>query len=136
MSAVDWDLYRRLKAEGRLNILFRLSEPTCVSMLRRNEPPAANDRTNVLRFVSRAEQLAWRQRWTHGRWVRLSWPPHEREAILRQDAIFRDQDALWAVRHGPVEGGARVLTFVRGPHSAAHRHQLTRASTANPCLLG
>jgi hypothetical protein len=113
MSNVDWDLHRRLKAEGRLNILFRLSEPTCVSMLRPNEALLSHDRTNVIPFVSRGEQLAWREQWKRGRWVRLSWPPHEREAILRQDAIFREQDARWALRHGPIAGCARVLSFER-----------------------
>ena len=112
MGPVDWNLYRRLKAEGRLNILFRLSEPTCVSMLRRNEPPVP-DRPNVVRFVSRAEQLAWREQSKRGRWVRLSWPPHEREAILRQDHLFREADERWGQHHGPLPGGARLLLFER-----------------------
>jgi hypothetical protein len=47
----------------------------------------------ILKFVSRAEHLAWRARWKNGRWVKLSWTPEERGAILRQDELYRQIDA-------------------------------------------
>ena len=108
-SPLDWSLYTKLKAEGRLNILLRLSEPTAMEVsgvLQEDRSPS-----NILPFVSRAEHLRWRRVWQQGRFVRLSWSPEERAALLRQDAIFREQDALWAARPGLVEGGGRVLAF-------------------------
>jgi hypothetical protein len=53
----------------------------------------------------------WRERWKKGRWVKLSWTPEERSAILRQDEAYRQADARWQLNHGPVRGGARVLAF-------------------------
>jgi hypothetical protein len=106
----ELSLHERLKNEGRLNLLYRLSEPTVLKISLRQDGPLAPP-PNVLPFVSRAEHLKWRNVWTQGRFVRLSWPPDQRAAILRQDAIFREADAKWAERHGPVEGGARVLAF-------------------------
>lgn len=34
-------------------------------------------------------------------------------------AIFREQDALWALRHGPIEGEARVMPFQGGARASA-----------------
>jgi hypothetical protein len=65
----------------------------------------------ILKFVSRAEHLAWRARWKNGRWIKLSWTPEERSAILRQDETYRQTDARWQVNHGPIPGGARVWAF-------------------------
>jgi hypothetical protein len=65
----------------------------------------------ILNFVSRAEHLALRARWKNGRWVKLSWTPEERSAILRQDETYRQTDARWQVNHGPIPGGARVWAF-------------------------
>lgn len=107
MSKCDWSLHRRLKAEGRLNLLFRLSEP-CASSLPNDRPSA---RPNVVPFISRSEHLAWREQWKQGRWVRLSWSDEERAAILRQDEIFREADRKWEERHPKPTAPARVLFF-------------------------
>jgi hypothetical protein len=88
--SVDWELYRRLKSEGRLNLLFHFSEPVNAWFHRVDIPVR---RPNVLPFISRAEHLAWRQQWKNGRWVKLSWPHELRSAILRQDAVYRQADA-------------------------------------------
>ena len=71
--------------------------------------PLASGR--LLKFISRAEHLAWRARWRTGRWCKLSWTPEERSAILRQDEAYRQADAKWQLNHGPVPGGAAVLVF-------------------------
>jgi hypothetical protein len=65
----------------------------------------------LLRFVSRAEHLAWRERWKKGRWVILSPTPAFRAQILRQDELFRQADARWAQNHGPIPDGAKLLRF-------------------------
>jgi hypothetical protein len=109
LPAVDWQLYRRLKAEGRLSLLFRFSEPA-VAGVQCAEYPTSD--SNLLPFVSRAEHLAWRAQWKNGRWVKRSWTPEQRDVILRQDEAYRRADALWKVRHGPIPVGAVVLSFV------------------------
>jgi hypothetical protein len=58
--------------------------------------------TRILKFVSRAEHLACRERWKNGRWGKLSWTPEERSAILRQDEVHRQADERWQLNHGPV----------------------------------
>ena len=68
-------------------------------------------RGQLLKVISRAEQLAWRERWKNGRWVKLSWTSDERSAILRQDEAYRQADAKWQLHHGPVPGGASILPF-------------------------
>ena len=50
-----------------------------------------------------------RERWKKGRWVKVSWTPEQRDAILRQDEEYRQADARWALNHGPAPGGAVVL---------------------------
>jgi len=65
----------------------------------------------ILKFVSRAEHLAWRARWKNGRWVRLSWTPEERAAILRQDELYRQEDIEWDRRHPKATAGAVVMPF-------------------------
>jgi hypothetical protein len=107
---VDWDLYQRLKSEGRLNLLFRLSEPAAARWPKAD--PSVSP-SNVLPFISRAEHLAWRERWKNGRWVKLSWTPEERNTILRQDEAYRQADARWQMNHGPVRRGADVVWFSR-----------------------
>lgn len=107
-GALDWDLYRHLKAEGRLNLLFRLSGALAARLPRVDTPV---ERPNVLPFISRADHLAWRERWKSGRWTKLSWTPDERDAILRQDEASRRADAEWTRRHGHVRGGAVILHF-------------------------
>ena len=67
--------------------------------------------TRILKFVSRAEHLAWREQWRKGRWVIRSPTPALRAAILRQDEEYRQADARWELNHGPVPSGARVLLF-------------------------
>jgi hypothetical protein len=67
----------------------------------------------ILKFVSRAEHLAWRAKWKNGRWVKLSWTPEQRDAIVRQDEAYRQADARWQLNHGPNPGGAVVLPFSR-----------------------
>jgi hypothetical protein len=69
--------------------------------------------SRIVKFVSRVEHLAWRERWKNGRWVKFSWTPEERAAILRQDEIYRQADARWELNHGPVPGGAVVRLFAR-----------------------
>jgi hypothetical protein len=73
--------------------------------------------SRILKFVSRAEHLAWREGWKKGRWAKLSWTPEERSAILRQDEVSRQADARWQLNHGPVPGGASILQW-RNEHSA------------------
>ena len=107
LPAVDWALYRRLKAEGRLNLLFHFSEAVPAGVECAEGPTS---RSNLLPFVSREEHLAWRARWKNGRWVKLSWTPEQRAAILRQDEEYRLADIRWATRHGPIPGGAVVLS--------------------------
>ena len=112
LPATAWELYRRLKAEGRLNLLFRFSEPAIVSL------PTAETltpRPNLLPFISRAEHLAWREQWRKGRWVKLSWTKEERAAILRQDELYRQADANWELNHGPIADGAKLLPFPTRP---------------------
>jgi hypothetical protein len=109
LPAVDWELYRRLKAEGRLNLLFHFSEAAAAGVQCAEAPPS---RSQLLPFVSRAEHLAWRARWKNGRWVKLSWTQEERDAILQQDEKYRQEDARWELNHGPIRCGARVLSFV------------------------
>jgi hypothetical protein len=112
LSAPDWELYRRLKAEGRLNLLFHFSEPAIVSL------PRAETLTllpNLLPFISRAEHLGWREQWRKGRWVKLSWTQKERDAILRQDELYRQADANWEPNHGPITDGAKLLPFPKRP---------------------
>lgn len=124
--AVNWDLHRRLRTEGRLNLLFRLSEPLVASRLQNDWTGDAESRPNVLPFVSRAQHLAWRTQWTQGRFVIRSPGPELRAAILRQDEIYRQADAAWALRHGPVAGGARLLPFSEHPFDDAY---LTEAAS-------
>jgi hypothetical protein len=87
----------------------------------------------ILPFVSRADHLGWRERWKNGRWVRLSWTPEERAAILRQDEEYRHADARWELNHGPNPGGAVVLLFSRGPAGGevTKQDELTAALAAS-----
>lgn len=55
--------------------------------------------TRILKFVSRAEHLAWREQWRKGRWVIRSPTPALPAAILRQDEEYRQADARWEVNH-------------------------------------
>jgi hypothetical protein len=71
--------------------------------------------SRILKFVSRAEHLAWREQWKKGRWVKLSWTSEERDAILRQDEAYRQADARWQLKHGPVPGGASILRWRHEP---------------------
>jgi hypothetical protein len=112
LPAADWQLYRRLKAEGRLNLLFRFSEPAIVSLPRAQ---TLTPRPNLLPFISRAEHLAWREQWKKGRWVKLSWTQKERDAILRQDELYRQADANWELNHAPIANGAKLLPFPTPP---------------------
>jgi hypothetical protein len=65
----------------------------------------------ILKFVSRAEHLTWRARWKNGRWVRLTWTPEERAAILRQDELYRQADIEWDRRHPKTTAAAAVMPF-------------------------
>jgi len=110
LPAADWQLYRRLKAEGRLNLLFRFSGRAIDSLPRAE---ALTPRSNLLPFISRAEHLAWREQWRKGRWVKLSLTQKERDAVLRQDELYRQADATWELNHGRILGGASVVPFHR-----------------------
>jgi hypothetical protein len=65
----------------------------------------------ILKFISRAEHLAWREQRRKGRWVRLSWTPEERAAILRQDELYRQADIEWERRHPKMTATAVVMAF-------------------------
>jgi hypothetical protein len=81
---------------------------------RHRQTPTLGDKvasTRILKFISRAEHLAWRARWKAGRWVIRSPTPAFRDSILRQDEEYRQADATWELNHGPISGGARVLLF-------------------------
>ena len=106
-----WDLHRHLSAEGRLNLLFRLSEPLASQLPHAKIPDRSS---NVLPFISREEHLWWRAQWHGGRWVRLSWTTEERAAILRQDELFREADREWERRHPATSGPAAVIRFPPG----------------------
>jgi hypothetical protein len=107
LPRVDWELYRRLKSEGRLNLLFLIfGTRDCFVPEARNS--TARERPA---FHLPSEHLAWRERWRKGRWIKLSWSPEERSAILRQDEAYRQANARWEHNHGPVEGGARLWHF-------------------------
>lgn len=110
MNYFDGDLYERLKAQGRLNLLFRLSEP-CALWLQQDTP---DNRSNVIPFIPRAMHLEWRERWKRGRFVRLAWSAEERGAILRQDELFRETDVEWERRHPKPVKPAVVLRFPAG----------------------
>ena len=68
----------------------------------------------ILKFVSRAEHLKWREAWKrddagsgfHGL-------PKSELPILRQDEAYRQADARWELNHGPTPGGAVILPFLR-----------------------
>jgi hypothetical protein len=128
LPRVDWELYRRLKSEGRLNLLFRFSGPTAPSLQSVGTP---TPRPNVLPFISRAEHLAWREQWRNGRWVKSSWTAEERRAILRQDEAYRQADARWQLNHGPVLGGARVLLFSVEATDRSYSHSNCSAGAAD-----
>ena len=106
-----WDLYRRLKTEGRLNLLCQLSE-RCASWLP-NDTVDPDERPNVVPFISRQHHLAWREQWQRGRWLKLTWTEEERAAILRQDELFRQADLEWDRQHPTAVGPAQVLFFRR-----------------------
>jgi hypothetical protein len=103
----DWETHRRLAAEGRLNLLFRLSEPLA-SRLKNSAP---QERSNVLPFISREDHLFWRNRWTQGRFVKLAWTPDERLTLVQQDKVFRDADVEWERRHPRPTASAVVVPF-------------------------
>ena len=124
-SSAHWELYHRLKAEGRLNLLFRLSD-TAVALLPLPATPAPH--SNVLPFISRAQQLAWRHQWRLGRFVRLACPAEDREVISRQLEAFRQADAKWEMMHGPVPGGARILRW-------RHEHEDSAQDSASAARI-
>lgn len=112
----DWDTHRRLAAEGRLNLLFRLSEPLA-SRLMNVRPPTVH--SNVILFISRSDQLFWRNRWTQGRFVKLAWTAEQRAEILRQDEIFRQADVEWERRHPKTTNAAMIVRFPRTGRGSA-----------------
>jgi hypothetical protein len=87
----------------------------------------------ILKFASRAEHLAWRERWKNGRRVKLSWTSEQRNAILRQDEEYRQADAGWELNHGPISGGARVLSFLPGRFTWFERSEPPRDATVQFC---
>ena len=79
--------------------------------------------SKVFTFVSRADLLSRRGVRNFGRFkmltsgrVALGGP--ERCKWLAEDVEDHRKDALWAGRHGPVEGGALVVPFRREPDYA------------------
>jgi hypothetical protein len=90
----------------------------------------------VLKFISRAEHLAWRARWKKGRWVKLSWTPEQRDAILRQDEAYGQADARWELIHGPVPGGASILHWRREPDAVMQIEEALRANATADEVTG
>jgi hypothetical protein len=130
---VDWELYRQLKSEGRLNLLFRFCEPGAASFLR---PEVAVPRPNVLPFVSRSEHLAWRARWKNGRRVKLSWTPEERSAIHRQDeGLSAGRCEMGAESRAVPEGGS-ILKWRHEPDAGMQGEQRPRGSATTDEVSG
>jgi len=72
--------------------------------------------SNVLTFVSRAEQLRQRGHRNYGRWKMLTKgfvaaDGPERRQWEKEGADESRRDVAWNRRHGPVRGRASVLAF-------------------------
>jgi hypothetical protein len=79
--------------------------------------------SQVLRFVSRAEQLGLRGQRNYSRWMLVTKgfvDPHGLERTQWQKEFVQDsqRDAEWNQRHGPIPGGARILQW-RHEHETA-----------------
>ena len=80
-------------------------------------PPTVH--SNVILFISRSDQLFWRNRWTQGRFVKLAWTAEQRAEILRQDEIFRQADVEWERRHPKTTNAAMIVRFPRTGRGSA-----------------
>ena len=100
-------LRQQCHVAGRVNLLYRLSPETPGYQVGPSIDVAV---AHVLPFVSRSDHLFFRAEWYRGRWVRLTWTPEQKAAILRQDAVFCSSDLEWSKRHQPVDG-ATVVPF-------------------------
>jgi hypothetical protein len=75
-------------------------------------------RGQLLKFVSRADQLRLRGQRNYGRWKMLTYNfvaanGPERVQWQKEDADESRRDAVWNRRHGPIPGGASILPCTR-----------------------
>jgi hypothetical protein len=75
-------------------------------------------RGQLLKFVSRADQLRLRGQRNYGRWKMLMYNfvaanGPERVQWQKEDADESRRDADWNRRHGPIPGGASILPCTR-----------------------
>jgi hypothetical protein len=92
-------------------------------------PPADSQ---VLRVISRAEQLELRGQRNYSRYmfvVKGFVDPNspERAQWRKEDAQESVQDAAWNERHGPVPGGAAILRWRQQRDDASVPQQVTSA---------
>jgi len=83
---------------------------------RSNSPPAPPVDSHTLKFVSRAEQLQLRGQRNYDRYMRviknyvaIDSPAHVQ--WQREYAEESERDAGWNSSHGPVTGGASILSW-------------------------
>ena len=73
-------------------------------------------RGQLLKFVSRADQLQLRGQRNYGRWKMFTYGfvavnGSERHQWERESAEESRWDAAWDCRHGPIPGGASILPW-------------------------
>ena len=83
---------------------------------------------HVIEFISRKDLLARRGARNFGRFMSVNkgLTPHNGLTHLEWQAEAREdqrQDAAWAKRHGPVEGGASVGTFPPSPEPPTQKRR-------------
>jgi hypothetical protein len=88
--------------------------------------------SRVLQFVSRADQLQLRGQRNYSRYMLLTKgfvapDGPERAQWQRESAQDSQRDAEWNQRHGPIPGGARVVTFQPDTHGSASTARSSRA---------
>ena len=92
--------------------------------------------SQVLKFVSRAQQLRLRGSRNYSRYMRITKgfvdpDGPERAQWQKEDAQETAQDAEWNRRHGPVPGGAAILRWRQQSDDASAPQHLTSADAAN-----
>ena len=97
--------------------------------IRTSAPPADSQ---VLRFISRAEQLEMRGRRNYDRYMQVvkrfvDPDGPERAQWQRESAQESVQDAEWNGRHGPVPGGAVILRWRQQRGDASVPQHVTSA---------
>ena len=99
--------------------------------LRLSKTSAPRADLQVLRFISRAEQLELRGQRNYSRYMLIvkgfvAGDSLERAQWHKEDAEESQRDAEWKRRHGPVGGGAGVLQWRH--HSQATREEPRRTA--------